>query len=363
MIGKNGITKVLNTLVYYKCARNYDLIAKQYIRKFAAPLTKAEKKRVKTLWEPINCKGINLYRWHQFYKAFCGYFDERFIPSTIYNGLFERTMNPGKFSSFLQHKGEFCLFVKPEHRCKTVFSNINEILYDDEMNLLTKPNALQMLDDRNGEKIVVKPSTGSGGGRGVQIISKKDITLSNFDKILGNTDYIVQDVLHEGEDLRRFNRDTVNTIRLLSLNLNGHVSVLSAFLRMGNKGMHVDNLSSGGILVGIKSDGSLHDYALDKNLNKVYISPSGLVFRGIHLSSYSLVRDYALQHHKDFPLANLIAWDFAVDEKDNVIVLEINLDSGEIQFHQMFNGPLFGNRTKEVIEYVKTHPTQRFIIK
>ena len=155
----------------------------------------------------------------------------------------------------------------------------------------------------------------------------------------------------------------MNTIRLLSLNLNGRISVLSAFLRMGNKGMHVDNLSSGGILVGIKSDGSLHDYALDKNLNKLYVSPSGINFEGTHLSSYSFVRDYALQHHKDFPLANLIAWDFAIDEKDNVIVLEINLDSGEIQFHQMFNGPLFGDRTEEVIDYVLTHPVKRFIIK
>lgn len=360
---KNEITKVLNALVYYNSAQRYDLIAKQYNKRFITSLTKAEKSQIKTLWGPINSRGVNLYRWHQFYKAFCGYFDERFIPSTIYNGLLERTMNLGKFSSFLQYKGEFRLFVKPEHRCATIFSNINEKLYDDDMNLLTKPMVLQILQDRKGDMIVVKPSTGSGGGRGVRIISKKEITLSNFDEILGTTDYIVQDVLHEGEDLKRFNRNTVNTIRLLSLNLNGRISVLSAFLRMGNKGMHVDNLSSGGILVGIKSDGSLHDYALDKNLNKLYVSPSGINFEGTHLSSYSFVRDYALQHHKDFPLANLIAWDFAIDEKDNVIVLEINLDSGEIQFHQMFNGPLFGDRTEEVIDYVLTHPVKRFIIK
>ena len=304
-----------------------------------------------------------MYRWHQFYKAFCGYFDKRFIPSTIYNGLLERTMNLGKFSSFLQYKGEFRLFVKPEHSCATIFSNINEKLYDDDMNLLTKPMILQILQDRKGDMIVVKPSTGSGGGRGVRIISKKEITLSNFDEILGTTDYIVQDVLHEGEDLKRFNRNTVNTIRLLSLNLNGRISVLSAFLRMGNKGMHVDNLSSGGILVGIKSDGSLHDYALDKNLNKLYVSPSGINFEGTHLSSYSFVRDYALQHHKDFPLANLIAWDFAIDEKNNVIVLEINLDSGEIQFHQIFNGPLFGDRTEEIVDYINCHPIKRFLIR
>ena len=360
---KNGITEVLNSLIYYNAARRYDLIAKQYNKRFVASLTKVEKSQIKTLWEPINSRGINLYRWHQFYKAFCGHIDERFVPSTIYNGLLECTMNLRKFSLFLQHKGEFRLFVKPEHRCVTIFSNINEKLYDDEMNLLTKPMVLQMLQDRKDDMIVVKPSTGSGGGRGVRIISKKEITLSNFDEILGTTDYIVQDVLHEGEDLKRFNRDTVNTIRLLSLNLNGRVSVLSAFLRMGSKGMLVDNVSSGGVFVGIKSDGCLYDYALNKNLDKKYISPSGLDFKGIHLSSYFLVRDYALRHHKDFPLANLIAWDFAVDEKNNVIVLEINLDSGDVHWHQIFNGPLFGDRTEEVIDYVLAHPVKRFIIK
>ena len=362
-MSKDLIVKILNALVYYNSAKRYNLIAKQYNKRFVASLTRTEKKQIKALWEPINSRGINLYRWHQFYKACCGYFDERFVPSTIYNGLLEYTMNQRKFSSFLQHKGEFHLFIKPEHRCKTIFSNINEKLYDDEMDLLTKSKALQILHERKDDMIVVKPSIGSGGGRGVRMLSKKDITLSNFDEILGTTDYIVQDVLHEGEDLRRFNRDTVNTIRLLSLNLNGRVSVLSAFLRMGAKGMLVDNVSSGGIFVGIKSDGYLHDYALDKGLNKTYISPSGMVFKDVYLSSYSSICDFAMRHHKDFPLANLIAWDFAIDEKNNVIVLEINLDSGDVHWHQMFNGPLFGDRTEEVIDYVLAHPVRRFIIK
>ena len=360
---KKEFTKVLNRLVYYDHARRYNLIAKQYNKKFTTRLTKVEKNKIKVLWGPINSRGVNLYRWSRFYKAFCGYFDERFIPSTVYNGLLERTMNLGKFSSFLQHKGEFRLFVKQEHRCATIFSNINEKLYDDEMNLLTKHMVLQMLHARKEDMIVVKPSSGSGGGRGVRMFSHKDITFSNFDEILGTNDYIVQDVLREGEDLNRFNRDTVNTIRLLSLNLNGRVSVLSAFLRMGREGLLLDNLSSGGILVGIKPDGYLHDYAVDKNLNKYYVSPSGISFRGTKLYSYSLVRDYAFHHHKDFPLANLIAWDFAIDEKGNVVVLEINLDSGEIQFHQMFNGPLFGDRTQEVIDYIKCHPVDRVLVR
>jgi hypothetical protein len=59
-------------------------------------------------------------------------------------------------------------------------------------------------------------------------------------------------------------------------------------------------------------------------------------------------------------LAKLIAWDFAVDSNGTPIVIEINLDSGEIQFHQIYNGPLFGDRTGEVVEYIKKHPLKRF---
>jgi hypothetical protein len=296
--------------------------------------------------------------WHRFYKNHCGYFDERFIPEDMYNGIVEYVMNPRRFSLYYQNKSILSQFVDKANRCKTIFNSYDYLFYDEFLQPIQREAVQERIRNIAG-KIVIKPAVGSGGGRGVSV---HDAAIANdmFADVFKGTNYIVQEFLSEGEDLRRFNPDTVNTIRMLSLNINGSCSVLSAFLRIGAKGMVVDNLSSGGILVGITPDGYLHDYALDKKLNRYTQSPSGIIFKDVHVSSYALAKQYVLERHHNFPLANLIAWDIAIDEHDNIIIIEINLDSGEIQFHQMFNGPLFGERTEEVIQYVSAHHLKRY---
>ena len=57
--------------------------------------------------------------------------------------------------------------------------------------------------------------------------------------------------------------------------------------------------------------------------------------------------------HKNFPLAKLIAWDIAIDVNNDIKVIEINLNNGDVYWHQLYNGPLFGRRIDEVIEYIK----------
>lgn len=67
-------------------------------------------------------------------------------------------------------------------------------------------------------------------------------------------------------------------------------------------------------------------------------------------------------HQKSFPFASLIGWDIIINEKGKPIVIEINLDSADIAPHQIFNGPIFGDRTDEVLEYMKNNP-QRMMVR
>ena len=41
-----------------------------------------------------------------------------------------------------------------------------------------------------------------------------------------------------------------------------------------------------------------------------------------------------------------------------MVVIEVNLGWGDIYCHQVYNGPLFGTRTDEIINYVKNHPVK-----
>ena len=361
MIVRHFIKGYVNKMLYKRKALRYINVAHRYLQTQAlgdSSLTDDERCQIDKLWGTLRVGlGDKTYDWHKFYKGFLGEFDAKYIPSDIYNPVFEYTLNDRRFSLYLQHKSMLRNFVKKENRIEAIVDLIDGVFYDDNLNIVSLSDAEEAIKTEQ-YPVIVKPSIGSGGGRAVEYFDKGvDVNLADY---VGVGDFSFQKFFREGEDLKRFNPDTVNTIRMITLNLNGRCSVLSSFLRIGKGGMRIDNLSSGGMLVGINKDGYLADYALDKNLNKFTQSPSGISFKGVRLSSYQTIVDYALQNHPHIPLAKLIAWDFTIDENGNPIVIEINLDSGEIQFHQIYNGPLFGDRLEEVVKYITTHPLKRF---
>jgi hypothetical protein len=47
----------------------------------------------------------------------------------------------------------------------------------------------------------------------------------------------------------------------------------------------------------------------------------------------------------------LLGFDFCVTENNEIKLLEINCKNIEINFLQMNNGPLFGEYSKEIIDY------------
>ena len=51
-------------------------------------------------------------------------------------------------------------------------------------------------------------------------------------------------------------------------------------------------------------------------------------------------------------VSRLISWDIAISEDSHPILIEANLSFGEIDFHQMNNGPIFGEMTDEILDYV-----------
>lgn len=50
-------------------------------------------------------------------------------------------------------------------------------------------------------------------------------------------------------------------------------------------------------------------------------------------------------------ISRLISWDFSVSEEGHPVFIEANLSWGELDFHQMCNGPIFGERTHEIWEW------------
>jgi hypothetical protein len=47
-----------------------------------------------------------------------------------------------------------------------------------------------------------------------------------------------------------------------------------------------------------------------------------------------------------------VSWDIAFDEQENPVLIEANLKDGELDFHQLNNGPLFGDDTEKILDEV-----------
>lgn len=297
---------------------------------------------------------------YEFYKSF-GLFDPQLMPNDIYAEA-ERLLNPFRYSLCAQHKCLLKLFIPAESRPTTIIQNIDGHYFDSHDNPISKKQAIEIA--KGYTPFMIKIAAGSGGGRGIKRVEMINDVEKTFDEY--GRDFICQSVLKEHETLARFNPECINTIRVLSLNINDKCDILSSFVRMGGLGSIVDNLHSSkgtGVLVGLKQDGTFHSFGIDKNYNKVMQAPTGITFEGLKLEYYQEVKEFVQYwHQRSFPFANLIGWDIIINESGKPIVIEVNLDSADIAAHQIFNGPIFGDRTLEVLDYMKNNP-QKIVIR
>ena len=321
-------------------------------------LSPLELRELKQYWgDKFTKSSLAVY---EFYKGF-GVFNPQLVPNNIYAEA-ERLLNPFRYSLFAQHKCCLKYFIPQEHRPKTIIQNIDNHYLDREDNVINLSQAVAIAEQY--DSFMIKIAAGSGGGRGIRKVCKGDDVAAIFADY--GKDFICQELLTEHPTLSRFNPECINTIRVLSLNINGRCSILSSFVRMGGRGSIVDNLHSeegGGCLVGLNQDGKLATFGINKNYKIVETSPMGESFAGMVIEGYDTISTFIKDCHvKNFPFANLIGWDVIIDEMSQPIIIEINLDSADIAAHQIFNGPIYGDRTEEVLEYMKSNP-QKTIIK
>lgn len=154
-------------------------------------------------------------------------------------------------------------------------------------------------------------------------------------------------------DLARINESSVNTYRILSLLSKDGVKIYSSILRMGVAGAKVDNASSGGITCGITEDGRLKKRACRANGEWYDRHPtSGVEFNGYQLPGFAEAKKLVEKAHPMFPHFKMVSWDVALQEDGTPVMIEANLAKGELDFHQLNNGPLFGEDTKKILDEV-----------
>ncbi len=332
---------------------------KWWLRKFEKMLgdqrvlTKTQIKEIQDFYK--NYTETDLV-FHEFYTQKTGLFFKNYIPDNIYYCKVDPFFNDWKAASFLDNKCYYDnWYFKGINMPKTLAKCINGMwmtLQDDEFCFVSKEQACALISQYD---CFIKQATLSVGGHGVHKINKGS-SVDEIAKILNSlgNDIVVQRAIVQSEEMCRLNPTSVNTVRVLSfLDKDGTVKVYSVIVRMGINNSFVDNASSGGITCGVEQDGRLKPIAYAANGTKYDCHPTtGLKFNDVVIPNYSKLTSLAKKLHKDFPHFRLLSWDFAIDKNDEPLLIEVNLCYGELDFHQLNNGPLFGEDTNKILDEV-----------
>ena len=269
---------------------------------------------------------------------------ENYIPNDFFYARIDPYFNHYSHARTFDDKNYYELYFPKEILPVTIGRKSEGECMDVDYNPISTDVLIQKCAEKGS--VIVKPAIGTVGGHGISFWNKATNTDKELQDALGGyRNIVVQDIISQSETISRIHPNSINTIRIMTLFWEGNVSIVSAVLRIGRGGAKVDNVSSGGIAVGIDSEGNLRNKAYDVNGNSYESHPTtGVVFSNVKIPNYDACKNLCVRMAPRFVrISRLISWDLALDENNRPVLIEVNLSYGQLDFHQMCNGPLFGD--------------------
>jgi hypothetical protein len=331
-------------------------LKKQTPEAFRTKIAPAVEREIVDYWRSFGVK-VNL-DWHRGYIGICGGENvHRYIPEDIYYAYIERAFCRYDLADAYGDKNEYNRIFPNVPGPETLVRCMNGRFYDREYKNLTSKQANDIIAGNNGH-LIVKPSIDSGDGKNV-----RKLTIDNGKFSFGNEptdfasltkdyglDFLIQHVFQQHPAMAEFHPTSVNTIRFYTLRFDDEIKVISAVFRSGNEGRCFDNR---GIPCGIKADGSLNDHATTKYFTKHEVHPvTGKAFRGFVIPGWQAACELVKRLHQNLRYFESVSWDITINPESQPCLMEINLNFQEVNFHQVNNGPLYGDLTDEVLTRV-----------
>ena len=318
-------------------------------------LTNFEREQINALWGPL--LPVTSYKEFEMFKKIYG-FDARFLTHHIYLPIVARLLNDYKYTKIFDDKG--LLGYVASSCIKTPYCFVRYIgkeYYNNEMQQLSHEEAIDNCSLQ--DELFIKPSHETSGGKGARLLKMHGMSLADKKQLIKeelngrDRDYVVQECLHQHPIMAQFNPSSINTLRITTLMLNGRFSLGSIILRCGRNGSSVDNWGAGGIAVNITPDGKLSSIGYDIQLNE-YRSNNDCVFANCSIPQMPRILKLIEKSHKEnFSICKFIGWDIAIDKDGEPVIIELNSSQPGVIVEQIFAGPIFGDRTQEVIDYCK----------
>ena len=339
-------------LVNISKKENRDLIKKN-------KLNKLQCKEIQDYWKNNYGKRISL-KWHRLYGSFSKNTAIDFFPEIFFSTKLEPQMVDYDYAKVLEDKTYFDRIVLGTEAVtpETIVFKAKGHLFDKDRNLISYEDAIQLFKD--DMSVVYKPTTGSSSGRGVlvdivykEILKKNNISINSL--LQTNGDYIFQKKIFPCEEFKKIYPFAINTLRVMTYIVEDEIKVAPITMRIGQGGNTVDNIHAGGMFIGVCQNGKLMRNAYMQNGKSFQKHPdTNTVFEDYQLPCIERVVCVAKQLHRNLSHVDIASWDITIDEKYNIVVLEVNLKGQAIWLQQMeFGSGFWGEDTKYMMKKLR----------
>lgn len=297
------------------------------------------------------------YDWHKYFSAHSGVFDPRYFPNFLLSAYFEYFININRHYVWAFVDKNVLPYIASSAGVKmprTILSMTCDVLRDGDSRVINYKQAESILTS-SGD-VFCKKSKDSYGGKGCFILNFKGSKnpIVEIQNRLGS-DFIIQEIVQCHKSIEVIYPRSVNTFRVVTYRWKEGFHQMPVFMRVGQGGAIVDNGASGGMFLGVHSDGSLTGKALMPYNTCILSHPdTGFVFKGHVIEHFPKVCESAIRMHQMIPQVGMVYWDYTIDSEGEPVLIECNVFNGTIYAIQMTLGvPAFGERTAEVLQWIR----------
>lgn len=367
-----GILEQKKQIMMEKHVFNYHnkAIARLCKKKQYPELLSDEISEINRFWGKYGIKFPD-YSWFKMYYFETGIHDPRFIPHSIAH-VFYSYFNNHTIVKGWDDKNFYDRFVPTIRFPESLCHYVNGYFYDNEWNIYNNTSeSLLKLSERIYQQLehdsclIYKKTMNTRMGQGV-----KKHTVNNVGEIFKllkscskKGEFVFQRCIKQSDFLNQFNESSVNIFRIITFRHKGEYHLLSVSLRYGAEGSATDIAFINGEeianVVGIDKNGeiknSLFGVEGKKNFDKYDC------IKDKKVPCFEELKKVAIEGHKCLPYFNFVAWDITIDHENNPICIEYNILMPGSQLYQLSNGPLYGDLTEEVLEYLKLEEIRKKI--
>ncbi|MDV2582850.1 sugar-transfer associated ATP-grasp domain-containing protein [Alkalibacillus haloalkaliphilus] len=297
------------------------------------------------------------------FKKLGGKNNEKVVPQNIYNQRILPMLNDLKQARLYSDKSIYDNLFYNIKSPQVVLKCVRGKFFDRHNKEVSIQNAFRILL-KERKDLIIKPNLTDDGIKVQKLLFKngqfyfreKPMRISDIISYWGEN-FIIQHVIQQHQIMANPHPKSVNTLRMVTLRWNKEVHHILSFARFGTKGLVNDNAGSGGVCVGINSEGELMDFAIDENAEIYHHHPTTNYdfSRSTKIPEFEKCKNFVKELHQNVLSQDFISWDIAISEKGEPIFIELNF-RGAIWLYQLTTlKPLLGDFTEEVLRKAKDY--------